>query len=78
MLASDGLCSSAGASQADEEALSRLKCWGRLIDICKVDRRGKCNRSVWWSKVELKEEFGCNKVQLKSGESKSKSCKVGG
>ena len=55
--ASGRIGSRAGNSQEDEEALGPLRCLGRLVDICKVGKEIVIG-SVWWSKVELKEEFG--------------------
>ena len=55
--ASGRIGSRVGNSQKDETALGPLRCLGRLTDICKVDKEIVIAVG-WWSKVELKEEFG--------------------
>ena len=44
------ICSRAGNSQEVEEALGPLRCLGRLIDICKVDKEigiAMCGGAMW-------------------------------
>ena len=48
--ASGRICSRAGTSQEDEEALGLVRCLGRLINICKVEEEiviAVCGGAKW-------------------------------